>query len=48
MHFSLHELVQEHDLHKIEEAITKEDIERVIQTLPLDRALAPDGFNGAF
>jgi hypothetical protein len=48
MHFSLQELVQEHDLHQIKETVTKEDIDRVIKTLPLDKAPGPDGFNGFF
>jgi hypothetical protein len=46
MHFRLYELIQEHDLHQIEEAFTKEDIDRVIKILPLDKAPSPDGFNG--
>jgi hypothetical protein len=48
MHLSLQELVQEHDLHQIEEAVTKEYIDRVIKTLPLDKAPGPGGFNGTF
>lgn len=48
MHYNLQNLVQGNDLHQIEEAVTKEDIDRVIKILPLDKAPGPDSFNGAF
>jgi Holliday junction resolvase RusA-like endonuclease len=38
MHFNLHELVQHHNLEKIEAPFTKEDIDNVIKKLPSDKA----------
>jgi hypothetical protein len=40
MHYNLEDLVQGNDLHQIEEVVIKEDIDRVIKTLPLDKAQA--------
>jgi hypothetical protein len=48
MHFNLQELIQQHDLQQIESPFTKEDIDRVVKRLPVDKAPGPDGFNGLF
>jgi hypothetical protein len=46
MQFALRDLVQEHDLHEIEMPFNKEDIDRVVKAMPVDKAPGPDGFNG--
>jgi hypothetical protein len=48
MQFALRDLVLEHDLHEIEMPFNKEDIDRVVKAMPVDKALGPDGFNGLF
>jgi hypothetical protein len=48
MHFDLETLVTNHDLQSIDHPFTQEDIDLVIKQLPADKALGPDGFNGAF
>jgi hypothetical protein len=48
MHFSLQQLVQEHDLQSIAKPFTKEDIDMIVKTMPGDKAPDPDGFNGLF
>jgi hypothetical protein len=48
MHFDLHQLIQQHDLHQIEAPFSKEDIDNVVKKLPLDKSPGPDGFNGLF
>jgi hypothetical protein len=48
MHFNLQELIQQHDLQQLESPFTKEDIDRVVKRLPVDKAPGPDGFNGLF
>jgi hypothetical protein len=48
MQFALRDLVLEHDLHEIEMPFNKEDIDRVVKAMPVDKALGPDGFNDLF
>jgi hypothetical protein len=48
MQFAPQELVQEHDLHEIEMPFNKEDIDRVVKVMLVDKAPGPDGFNGLF
>jgi hypothetical protein len=48
MHFDLHQLIQQHDLHQIEGPFSKEDIDNVVKKLPLDKSPGSDGFNGLF
>jgi hypothetical protein len=48
MRFNLQKLVQSHDLQSIEEPFSREDIDKVIKTMPNDKAPGPNGFNGFF
>jgi hypothetical protein len=48
MRFNLQELVQSHDLQSIAEPFSKEDIDKVISTIPNDKAPGPNGFNELF
>jgi hypothetical protein len=48
MHFSLQDLIQEHDLQRMEAPFTKEDIVKLISSMPANKAPGPDGFNGLF
>jgi hypothetical protein len=48
MHFNLGNLVEHHDLHQLDQQITHEEIYENVKHLPPDKALGPDGFNGAF
>jgi hypothetical protein len=48
MHFTLQQLVQEHDLQSIAEPFTKEDIDMIVKTMPGDKVPGPDGFNDLF
>jgi hypothetical protein len=48
MHFTLQQLVQERDLQSIVEPFTKQDIDMIVKTMPVDKAPGPDGFNGLF
>jgi hypothetical protein len=48
MHFNLQKLVQKHDLHQIEEIVTKEDIHMVIKTPPLEKNSRPRWFQWGF
>jgi hypothetical protein len=48
MHFDLHQLIQQHDLHQIEAPFSKEDIDNVVRKLPPDKSPGLDGFNGRF
>jgi hypothetical protein len=48
MHFNLLDLVPTQDLQHLEEPFTKEEIDNIIKTMPIDKAPGPDGFNGTF
>jgi hypothetical protein len=49
MLFDLHSLIQPTDgLEDLSVPFTKEEIDSVVKTLPIDKAPGPDGFNGQF
>jgi hypothetical protein len=48
MHYNLQELIQNHDLEHIDTPFTKEDIDKVVKTMPSDKAPGPDGFSRLF
>jgi hypothetical protein len=48
MQFNLQDLVQEQDLQQMEAPFTQEGIDRIIKTMPTDKAPGPDDFNGLF
>lgn len=49
MLFNLQDLVQRHDnLEELDATFTREEIDKIIQTMPSDKSLGPDGFNGMF
>jgi hypothetical protein len=48
MQFNIQDLTQTHDLQHIDVPFSKEDIDKVIKTLPADKAPGPDGFSGIF
>lgn len=47
--FNLNDILQQHtDLSCLEAPFTNEEIDKVIQELPLNRSPGPDGFNSGF
>jgi hypothetical protein len=36
------------DLHNLLEPFSREEIDKIVQELPIDKALGPDGFSGLF
>jgi hypothetical protein len=48
MNYNLRELIQSHNLEHNETSFTKEDIGKVIKSMPPDKAPKPDRFSGLF
>jgi hypothetical protein len=48
MQFNLQQLVQENNLEHLEEPFSKEDVDNIVKSMPLDKSPGPDGFNGVF
>jgi hypothetical protein len=48
MQFELANLIHHHSLRQIDTPFTKEDVDKVISKMTLDKAPGPDGFNNLF
>jgi hypothetical protein len=48
MQFNLQQLVQGNNLEHLEEPFSKDDVDNIVKTMPLDKSPGPDGFNGVF
>jgi Holliday junction resolvase RusA-like endonuclease len=48
MHFDLQQMISQHNLEKIETPFTNKDIDNIVKSMPPDKALGPNGFNGVF
>jgi hypothetical protein len=48
MQFELANLIHHHSLQQIDTPFTKEDVDKVISKMTLDKAPGPDGFNNLF
>jgi hypothetical protein len=48
MQFNLHDIIESHDLHHLDNPSTPEEIEAMVKEIPPDKAPGPDGFNGHF
>ena len=49
MRFNLEELINVNmDFSSLVQPISREEIDRIVKLIPLDKALGPDGFNGLF
>jgi hypothetical protein len=48
MQFNLHDIIESHDLHHLDNPFTPKEIEAVVKKIPPDKAPGPGGFNGHF
>jgi retron-type reverse transcriptase len=48
MLFDLHDLISPTDLSSLSQPFSREEIDKVVASIPVDKAPGPDGFNGLF